>query len=101
MAIWRPPPCSTQSGSGGQCDALGCREALSQLQWNGIALQFSLRELVLRTVEKIPGGYQVLDSTGQSFAHVYGRETKADAAIANVLIMDEARRIASKHRQAA
>src|SRR5262249_22276965 len=31
-------------GSGGQSDALGCREALSQLQWNGIALQFSLRE---------------------------------------------------------
>jgi hypothetical protein len=30
-----------------------------------------------------------------SLAYVYGRETKADADIANVLRMDEARRIAS------
>jgi hypothetical protein len=29
MAISRPPQCSTQLGSGEQCDALGCREALS------------------------------------------------------------------------
>ena len=36
------------------------------------------------TVEQIPG-----------VAYVYGRETKADADIANVLTMDEARRIAS------
>ena len=47
------------------------------------------------TVEQIPGGYKVLDSNGQSLAYVYGRETKADADIANVLTMDEARRIAS------
>ena len=32
---------------------------------------------------------------GQSLAYVYGRETQADADIANVLTMDEARRIAS------
>ena len=32
---------------------------------------------------------------GQSLAYVYGRETKADADIAHVLTMDEARRIAS------
>ena len=32
---------------------------------------------------------------GQSLAYVYGRETKADADIANALTMDEARRIAS------
>jgi len=32
---------------------------------------------------------------GQSLAYVYGRETKADADIANVLTMDEARRIAA------
>ena len=38
------------------------------------------------TVEQIPGGFKVL---------VYGRETKADADIAKVLTMDEARRIAS------
>ena len=47
------------------------------------------------TVEQIPGGYKVIDANGQSLAYVYGRETKADADIANVLTMDEARRIAS------
>ena len=36
-----------------------------------------------------------MDSNGQSLAYVYGRETKADADIAKVLTMDEARRIAS------
>ena len=46
-------------------------------------------------VEQIPGRYKVLDATGQSLAYVYGRETKADADIAKVLTMDEARRIAS------
>jgi hypothetical protein len=47
------------------------------------------------TVEQIPGGYKVLDANGQALAYVYGRETKADADIANVLTMDEARRIAT------
>ena len=47
------------------------------------------------TVEGIPGGCKVNDANGQSLAYVYGRETKADADIANVLTMDEARRIAS------
>ena len=47
------------------------------------------------TVEKIPGGFKVNDANGQSLAYVYGRETRADADIANVLTMDEARRIAS------
>jgi hypothetical protein len=37
----------------------------------------------------------VKDANGQSLAYVYGRETKADASIANVLTMNEARRIAS------
>jgi hypothetical protein len=37
----------------------------------------------------------VLDATGQSLAYVYGRETKADADIAKVLTLDEARRIAA------
>jgi hypothetical protein len=36
----------------------------------------------------------VLNANGQSLAYVYGRETRADADIANVLTMDEARRIA-------
>ena len=37
----------------------------------------------------------MVDPSGQSLAYVYGRETKADADIAHVLTMDEARRIAS------
>jgi hypothetical protein len=37
----------------------------------------------------------VKDANGQSLAYVYGRETAADAEIAKVLTMDEARRIAS------
>jgi hypothetical protein len=47
------------------------------------------------TVEQIPGGYKVKDANGQALAYVYGREAKADADIAHVLTMDEARRIAS------
>ena len=47
------------------------------------------------TVEQIPSGYKVKDANGQSLAYVYGRETKADADIAKVLTMDEARRIAA------
>ena len=42
-------------------------------------------------VEQIPGGYKVLDATGQSLAYIYGREAKADADTAHVLTMDEAR----------
>ena len=48
------------------------------------------------TVEQIPGGFKVIDASGQSLAYVYGRETKADADIATVLTMDEARRIAKR-----
>jgi hypothetical protein len=47
------------------------------------------------TVEKIPGGFKVLDANGQSLAYVYSRETKDAALIAKVLTEDEARRIAS------
>jgi hypothetical protein len=47
------------------------------------------------TVEEIPGGYKVKDANGQSLAYVYGRETRADADTAQVLTLDEARRIAS------
>jgi hypothetical protein len=45
-------------------------------------------------VEQIPGGYKVLDASGQALAYVYARETKAEADIAKVLTFDEARRIA-------
>ena len=47
------------------------------------------------TAEQIPGGFKVVDSTGQALAYVYARETKAQADTAKVLTMDEARRIAS------
>jgi hypothetical protein len=42
------------------------------------------------TVQQIPGGYKVIDASGQALAYVYGRETKADADIARVLTMDAA-----------
>ena len=47
------------------------------------------------TVEKLPGGFKVIDAQGQSIAYVYSRESEADARIAKVLTEDEARRIAS------
>src|SRR6516165_3890313 len=47
------------------------------------------------TVEKILGGFKVLDANGQSLAYVYSRETKDAANIAGGLNEDEARRIAS------
>jgi hypothetical protein len=47
------------------------------------------------TVEKIPGGFKVLDANGQSLAYVYSRENDSDAHMAKVLTKDEARRIAS------
>ena len=46
------------------------------------------------TVEKIPGGFKVLDAYQQSLAYVYAREKPGDAQIASVLTEDEARRIA-------
>ena len=45
-------------------------------------------------VEQTPGGFKVLDASGQTLAYVYARETKAEADIAKVLTFDEARRIA-------
>ena len=47
------------------------------------------------TVEKTARGFKVIDANGQALAYVYARETKADADIAKVLTMDEARRVAS------
>ena len=40
------------------------------------------------TVEKIPGGFKVIDANGQSLAYVYSRENVSE------LTEDEARRIA-------
>ena len=47
------------------------------------------------TVEKIAGGFKVIDANGQSLVYVYSRETKDAANIAGVLTEDEARRIAA------
>ena len=47
------------------------------------------------TVEQIPGGFKVLDASGQALAYVYARETADAAGIAKVLTKDEARRIAA------
>jgi hypothetical protein len=47
------------------------------------------------SVEKIPGGFKVVDATGQSLAYFYARENASDAHMAQVLTEDEARRIAS------
>jgi hypothetical protein len=44
--------------------------------------------------DTIPGGYVVLDASGQSIAYVYSRETEVEARQAKVLTKDEARRIA-------
>ena len=44
-------------------------------------------------VEKIPGGFKVLDAERQSLAYVYG--VADDPTIGKTLTLDEARRIAS------
>jgi hypothetical protein len=46
------------------------------------------------SVEQIPGGFKVVDATGQALAYIYGRETREKAYAAKVLTMDEARRAA-------
>jgi hypothetical protein len=47
------------------------------------------------SVQEIPGGFKVVDATGQALAYIYGRETPDKANIAKVLTMDEARRVAA------
>jgi hypothetical protein len=39
-------------------------------------------------VEQIPGGYKVLDASGQALVYVYARETREEADIAKVLTFD-------------
>lgn len=46
-------------------------------------------------VERIAGGFKVIDANGQSLAYVYAGDTESDAIIPKVLTEDEARRIAS------
>ena len=45
-------------------------------------------------VEQIPGGYKVLDASGQALVYVYARDTREQADIAKVLTLDEARPVA-------
>jgi uncharacterized protein YbdZ (MbtH family) len=52
-----------------------------------------------RTVEKIPAGFKVCDTNGQSLACVYSREKLDDAHMAKVLAEDEAPH-SLQHRQA-
>ena len=47
------------------------------------------------TVQRLPGGFKVVDASGQSLAYFYARENDTDAGTAGVLTMDEARRLAS------
>ena len=47
------------------------------------------------TIERLPGGFKVVDAHGQSLAYFYARENDNDAGTAGVLTMDEARRLAS------
>jgi hypothetical protein len=46
-------------------------------------------------VERLPGGFKVVDANGQSLAYFYARENDHDAHTAGVLTMDKARRMAS------
>ena len=45
--------------------------------------------------ERLPGGFKVVDASGQSLAYFYARDNDNDAGTAGVLTMDEARRLAS------
>ena len=51
------------------------------------------------TVERLPGGFKVIDANGQSLAYFYARENDNDTGTAGVLTMDEARRLASNFAQ--
>ncbi len=48
-----------------------------------------------RTVQRMPGGFKVVDAHGQSLGYFYARDNDSDAGTAGVLTMDEARRLAS------
>jgi hypothetical protein len=48
-----------------------------------------------RTIQKLPGGFKVVDASGQLLAYFYARDNDNDAGTVGVLTMDEARRLAS------
>ena len=82
-----------------------------QLTVSAVTAQFNPRQIVARTchllrmtyrrfpppwtIERLPGGFKVIDANGQSLAYFYARENDHDANTAEVLTMDEARRMAS------
>ena len=43
------------------------------------------------TVQRLPGGFKVIDASGQSLAYFYARDNDNDAGTAGVLTMDEGR----------
>ena len=45
-------------------------------------------------MERLSGGFEVIDANGRSLTYFYARENDHDAHIAKVLTMDEARRMA-------
>ena len=51
-----------------------------------------LLSLFFFVVERLLGGFKVIDADGQSLAYFYARENDHDANTAGVLTMDEARR---------
>lgn len=46
-------------------------------------------------IERLPGGFKVVDAHGQSLAYFYARDNDNDAGAAGVLTLDEVRRMAS------
>ena len=51
-----------------------------------------------RHADKMPGGHVVRDANGQALAYLYSRDDPTEALQAKMLTLDEARRIAIKHR---
>ena len=47
------------------------------------------------SVERIEGGFKILDDTGQALAYIYFRTSAENADAAKALTPDEARRIAA------
>jgi hypothetical protein len=53
------------------------------------------RRALAGRLQRLPGGFKVIDAMGQSLAYFYARDSDHDANTAGVLTLDEARRMAS------